>query len=209
MKRIIVGVAAAVAMAACGGSSSSAPTASVNGSTHGQAVQGQNSTSGPVTISSNGQASNVGAIVISNDANFCSDATANRQPKNLQFIVLALADVNATNGTTSPPAAPGDYQIYAGTGAPTSAKIAVLAYSQTDAMCKNQAAMDAAGSSGVVHLTGVNNGVFSGTFDVIVAETDASGNATSTTDHWTGSFNPSSCPGLSAAVSNQTAAACF
>lgn len=70
------------------------------------------------------------------------------------------------------------------------AKGAGILVSQTDVTCKDQPAQDATGASGVVHLTGLDNGVFSGTFDLTVAETDASSNVTSTADHLTGSFRP-------------------
>ena len=208
MRRVIVGVTAVVAMAACGGSS--APATSINGSIHGQSVQGRSATSSAVTINTNGKSTNFAAILISTDDNLCSELSSGRQPKNLQATGLWLFDSNTSSGSLSlsAPVAAGDYQVFIGSGTPPS-KGAMIGYSQTDASCNRQPALGAIASSGVVHLTGVNNGVYSGSFDITVAETDSTGAATSTTDHWTGSFQPSPCPGLNAAFFNQTPLTCF
>ena len=196
MKRMIVGVAVSMALA-CGGNSA-APANSVNGTIHGQSVQTQNGVSAAVAINSSGVQTNFAMIILSNDGNLCSDLAANKEPKNSQGVELLVSDWNSTNHTSSVPVAAGDYQVTDGTGAPP-AKNAVVFYGQSDASCKS--ALGATGMSGVVHITSVNNGVFSGSFDIVVAETDANGATTSTTDHWTGTFNPSLCASLSASLS--------
>ena len=208
MKRMIVGVAVSMAVA-CGGSS--APANSVNGTIHGQSVQTQNGVSAAVMINSGGVQAAFGEIFLSNDGNLCSDLAANKQPKNSQGFVLLVTDWNSTTKTFSVPVAAGDYQVTAGTGGAPPAKGAFTFYGQSDASCQTEKALGATGMSGVVHITSVNNGVFSGSFDIVVAEDDATGAATSTTDHWTGTFNPSLCAGLSAAFStnNSTPPTCY
>ena len=170
------------------------------GSVHGRSLSVPHAISGSSPGAPGGDAA---LIVLTDDAAACEDVTANRQPKNAQFLVLALADVNPSTGAFTAPVAAGDYQVVVGTGAPP-AKVAGLHYSPTDTACKAQLAMSAEGKSGVVHLTSVSNGIFSGTFDLMVAETDMNGAATSTTDHLTGSFHPSACAGIGAAFSSNS-----
>jgi hypothetical protein len=206
MKRAL-SLLASMAMGACGGSGGVSSSASVSGNVHGNPVQTSNAISGNASFNNNGQMTQVGAILISNDGQLCADAGANKQPKNAQLLFLGLADVS--NGAFSVPVAAGDYQVYvSGSGSPP-AKIALAQYIRTDATCQTQQAQSALAASGVVHLTGVSNGAYTGTFDLTVAETDASGNATSTTDHLTGSFNGASCAALNGALNSGTNTTCY
>lgn len=209
MKRPAILLAAMVS--ACGGGTGVSASANVTGTVHGNPPQASSAISGASTTSTGNGTASIAAIFLSNDGALCADAAANKQPKNLEGLFLGLADLNTSTGATTVPVAAGDYQVYAtaGSSSPPGSKIALVFYERTDASCQALKGQSAQGASGVVHLTGVSNGVFSGTFDITLAETDASGNATSTTDHLTGSFNPTACAALSSAFNGSGTAACY
>lgn len=207
MNRFKLVSAAALALStACGGGVSS--NATVTGTLKGKPLNNPEAISSVANLQTSGGSAGVAAIIISNQPALCADVGANKEPKSSQYLVIALANVDTSTGTFTAATTAGDYTVYGGSGAPA-ARLAVVVGSQTDDQCKNQANFDEQGLSGVVHLTGVNNGAYKGTFDVTLTSTDGNGHATGTPDHLTGSFDATACAGLGTLLVSNRNATCF
>ncbi len=185
--------------AACGGGSNS--DATVNGAIRGNTLPVSDTISATATVQFSGPPAttiNVGVIGISSSGGLCGKLTAGQEPKNSQYLLLFLTDINSVTGQTTAPSAAGTYSVYSGTGtAPT--KLAIVNYIKTDATCRSTAATMANGISGMVVLTAASNGSYSGTFDITF----------DTGDHVTGSFRASNCAALSTLISEQRTTTCI
>lgn len=206
-RTILAASALCLASLACGGGSSSG-SATFSGNVRGQSFKPAEAISQQVTISSSGSPTTVDAIVITNNGGLCQKLTGNQEPKNSQYLILFLGDVNQTSGAITAPATTGTFTVYTGAGgtAPP-AHIALVLYSATDAACKDTTSTS--GVSGTVTLTGIDNGSYAGSFDVTVQSQDAAGAAVGAPEHVTGSFGAKSCSGLSSLASQNRTTTCI
>ena len=145
------------------------------------------------------------AIALTSQPGLCAMVSAGQEPKGTQYLFVFLGTLAAQDGGSvklGPPSAPGEFTVFAGAGAPSTANVAVIVAQTTDASCAEDPALGATGVSGSVRLQAVNGQSFAGTFDLVVAEgVDSSGSPTGQTEHVTGTFSTRSCPGLSALLS--------
>jgi len=140
---------------------------------------------------------NLGLLTIASSSGLCSNANANREPKNTQYLLMAFGDLNPTIGQVSPPTAPGVYVVN-GPGT----KAALAYHAQTDASCHEIPGTQERGVSGTITLNSVNNGSYSGTFDITIG-------SGSSPDHVTGSFNAPNCPASAVFADPHRATTCF
>lgn len=185
--------AAAAVCFACGGGVG----VSVNGTVKGQSLKPADTVSAPVTVTvpkpgGGTTTATVAGVVISDVSGLCAKASSNTTPKSAHFLFLGAADVNPTSFQITAASSAGTYSIYGG-GAPP-AKVAEVVFYSYDATCTQIASQSATATSGTVILTSVNNGSYSGNFDV----TFDSG------DHVTGSFSASNCANLNVYFSANT-----
>jgi len=116
-------------------------------------------------------------IVLSSSPDQCVPAAQQVQHPGETALLLLLSDDDSTGHPIVPPP-PGTYTI--NTGSPT---LATVEGNILDANCLNNADNDALASTGTVVLSGVKNGIFEGTFDVLM----------DSGDHITGSFVAPTC----------------
>jgi hypothetical protein len=184
-----------VLAAACGGGSSSSGINTFNGTIHGQSFSPTESISNTVLVAA-GTGNTAGVVVMSNATGTCADVTANKQPKNITVMIIALEDVNITTGAFTAPTAPGTYTV----SVSPQAKLALVNFVVTDANCKAISSQSATSASGTVTITSVSNGTYEGTYDITM----------NSNDHVTGSFSASACAGISPAfVSGNANPTCF
>ncbi len=171
--------AAFLACGACGGGSSS--PASVSGTMSGQSMDARDALSKVVTVGTD----SVGAILISNSPNTCAKLSANQQPRNAKWIVIAIGTQSGSRA--SAPTGTGNYTVYSQAAiVGATGNVALAVYAATDANCVAVSRIEA--TSGTVVLTRVDSSGYSGTFDVTFS--DAS--------HVTGSFSASTCAAFGA-----------
>jgi hypothetical protein len=185
--------------AACG------PPASVNGTLGGMVMHVADAISTNATVirvlkDGTVTRTNEGLLFITNMPTYCNAVATSKQIKNMQRVELDFVDLvsgDATNGfVTAAPTSPGTYDAYAGQAAP--AKVFVGAYEQSDASCLFPDVPPLT-NGGVVTLTGVNNGSYSGNFDVMFDNGD----------HITGAFGTNNCTPLSVAINSATTPVCL
>ena len=182
--RKIVAAASLAICAACGGSKTYnlSGTATVNPP---NTVGGIALTPGDaVSLVVPQSGSNVGAIVISSQANQCNELNAHRDLKNGVLLSIALG-VHAAGSSTITPPTLGTYTIFSRaniTG--QTGNIGDALFLTTNATCGITAQTEA--TSGTVTLTRVDENGYGGTFDLMFG----------TTDHLVGSFNSGSCSAL-------------
>ncbi|TMA28567.1 MAG: hypothetical protein E6J78_05475 [Deltaproteobacteria bacterium] len=175
-------VASAAVSLACGGG----VNASVNGTIKGQSLKPADTVSAPVTVAlTGGGTASLAGVVVSDVPGLCAKAASNTTPKSAHILFLGAGDVNPTSFQITAASTAGTYSIYGGSGAPP-AKVADVSFFSYDASCTEITTQSASATSGTVTLTSVNNGSYSGNFDV----TFDSG------DHVTGSFSASNCANL-------------
>jgi hypothetical protein len=116
-----------------------------------------------------------GLIVITNSEDACADLAADRQPANLQKIVIRVG--TRTGGLLSAPQLPGTYAVVqsvpyaAGNG-----NMALVEYGATDADCVANDRIIA--GVGTVTLTELSPEGYSGTFDVRAGYAEVTGSFT-------------------------------
>jgi len=143
---------------------------------------------------------NTGAVVITNNAGLCGLANSNKEPKNSQYLLLLLGDINLATGQVTAPTAPGTYSVFtSGTPPP---KVALVSYSLTDATCQPIASAAEESISGTVTLTTANNGTYAGTFDVNMQ-------GAAQVDHVAGGFNAVNCPALAPLIGTMRTTTCI
>ena len=179
MTRLIAAMCLAVA---CGGSGSS----EVAGTVRGQAFT--------PTETISGASSTTAYILLANAASLCADATANKEPKNTESVLITLQDVNLANNATTAPSATGTYTLSG-----SAPHFAAVQFTTTDASCAGIAAKSAAGATGTVTLTTASAGQYAGSIDVVF----------DSTDHLTGNFSATACAGLPALFEGSTPPTCF
>ncbi len=183
MRRIMLAVVLALCAACGGGSDGGRSPASVNGAIGGQSMTARDAISNVLQV---GGGNSAAGILITNVANTCAMLSANRQPRNVQAIIILMGNQSA--GGVTAPTSTGPYTVYPLSGPPpATGNVAFVAYGASDASCKGVASYD--GASGNVTLTRVDSSGYAGTFDVTFS--GAGGRIT-------GSFTSSTCPGLSA-----------
>jgi hypothetical protein len=183
-------MAAALLTAACDSNGLSGFT----GTVHGQSFSPTEAISNATPVSA-GSANTAAVILISNASGSCTDAAADRQPKNTTSMLITLADVNLTTGATAAPIAPGVYTVSPG----RALRSAIVVFETTDASCQAISSQSASAASGTVSLNSVSDGAYAGRFDLMM---DSS-------DHVTGTFNAVTCAGISTLFSSDTAPTCF
>ena len=217
MIRSLIAVTVIAALAgACGGSNNTSGSATFTGTVKGQSFTPKEaqSTTGTVTLSATTQPVQAASIVITDQAGLCANVGANKEKAGSHYLVILLAQITQISPTVVTVAAttPGDYAIFSTVGTPSAANFSVVFGQTTDASCKDVAANDALGVSGTVHLTSASNGVYAGSYDVMLAAIDATtGSPVSggTNEHVTGTFNTSSCAGLAPFIKIQRTFTCF
>jgi hypothetical protein len=213
IRRLLCSTAAAAALlgAACGDSGSSG-SVTFTGTVRSQTFAPKEAISTQATITTSSGQAQVAAIIFDNKGGVCTLAASNKEPGSSQYLVLALGNLNidsSGNVTITAPTAAGDYSVWSqASGTVPAAHLALVFAQTTDAQCKDVASGDAGGINGTVHLTGVNSGAYTGTFDINTAQQDASGNAVGTPEHATGSFSSTACASLGAYVSTQRNTVC-
>ena len=209
-RSIIAASALAAASISCGSGSSysSGGSATVSGNLRGQSLRPADAISKTLTISTGSGPFTVAAIVITNNGGLCQKLTANQEPKNLQYLFFFLGDVNGATGAITAPAATGVFTLHnaAANSAPP-AHLALVLYGSTNTSCKDADSTN--GASGTVTLTGIDNGSYTGSFDVNVLTQDANGNASFGPEHITGTFSAKSCGGLSTLSSQTRTTSCI
>jgi len=141
-----------------------------------------------------------GVVAITNNAGLCGLANSNKEPKNSQYLILVLGDINLATGQITAPTAPGTYSVFT-TGTPPP-KAAGVTYSLTDATCQPIASAAENAISGTVTLTTANNGTYAGTFDVNMQ-------GAAQVDHVTGGFNAANCPALAPLIGTMRTTTCI
>jgi hypothetical protein len=132
-------------------------------------------------------------IVLSSSRDACTPADAQiAHPGETTLIVIA-ADVTGTDShTTEAPGAPGTYPVIDITTQTTPGPRFAFAYtSRLDASCGNPAEDQTSSVSGSLVLTAAHDGVYAGTFDIVL----------DSADHITGEFHPTACSTLPAIFS--------
>ena len=190
-------------LACGGGGGSNTGSATVVGNINGRAFQAADAISGNVSIPLGPPINtlNGSAIAIASNGGLCGLLSANKEPKNSQYLVVVLTDLNLASMQSTAPSTPGIYTVYSGTGTLPS-KLALVTYVRTDANCAAVASEQ--GTDGTVTVSTINNGAYSGTFDVH-AQPAGGG----TVDHVSGTFNAASCPGLGPLVSTTQNTTCI
>jgi len=183
----------------CGGSANNV-AATVVGTFNGRSLQAGDAISANVVAPVGGQQVNTGAVVITNNAGLCGLANSNKEPKNSQYLLLVLGDINLATGQITAPTAPGTYSVFiSGTPPP---RVALVSYSLTDATCQPIASAAEESISGTVTLTTANNGTYAGTFDVNMQ-------GAAQVDHVTGGFNAVNCPALAPLIGTMRTTICI
>jgi hypothetical protein len=207
IKSIFAAAALAALGAACGGGSSGG-SATFTGNVRGQPLTPKDAISTNATIQTQSGPANVVAVVITNQTGLCANVTANKEAKNSQYFVVTLGVLDSSFAINAPTAT-GTFSVYSGVGRPSSANLAIVVASTTDATCKDDTVHSATGITGSVVLSAINGKNYTGTFDLNVSATDANGQPTGTADHVTGSFSSVDCPGLSALVAQTRNTTCI
>jgi hypothetical protein len=190
----------AAAALACGGGSSSAPvvpgSATMSGKVRGIPVTAADSTSAQLQLTlQGGQVVHEAAIVISSAPAICSQMGAGKEPKNTQYLLLALAEKDGS--TAVAPKGPGTFPIV--TSATTGAtRAAAATFLSTDATCRDPVGTTGTqATAGSVTLTAVGT-TYTGTFAVTL----------STNDQLSGTFTAPDCPGLANVLLGVTGTTC-
>jgi hypothetical protein len=202
---LVVAISAALACNTGGGGSAAVGSATINGNINGHAFQAADAIAANVMvpIQNTTTTASSGLVAIASNSGLCADVNANKEPKSTQYLLLAFTDVNPTTGQTSTPTAPGVYVVSSGTGLPPP-KVAIAFYNQTDASCRDVPGAFETAVSGTITLSSVNNGSYSGSFDLAMG-----GGATGPADHITGSFNAPNCPGVAIIINQNRNTTCF
>jgi len=184
-------LAVALALASCGGNSSSGTsqgTATFSGTIRGNTMTPRDASAAVVSFSANGVPGKAAVIAITSASGICSELTSGKEPKNTQYLVLTPFKLQP-DFSAIPPPAPGTYTVGA-----LSIENAVAVFSGTDASCGLNLASAARATSGQITLTAVGNrytgsyqltfdfgDVVSGTFDApVCANVDVSQAGTGT-----------------------------
>jgi hypothetical protein len=180
------------ALVACTSSSASDGPDAITGTIRGNPYPVAESIS--ATLSSNRGSRAV--IVLSSASDTCTPADAQiAHPGETTLIVMAF-DVTGTT-TTAAPGAPGTYPIVDVTSqVPPGPRLAFAYTSRLDANCGNPADAQTGSVSGSLVLTDVHDGVYAGTFDIVL----------DSADHITGEFHPTACRTLPAIFSGSNPA---
>ena len=149
----------------------------------------------------------VAAIVLTSATGLCSKVSASQEPKSTQYFVLALGEVDYNTRTVTPPSGAFSYAVTY-TGLPPT-RFAKILFQGTDASCKAVSAQGVGGVNGTVQLTRADANGYTGTFDLNLQQTDASGHVTGTADHVTGTFNTTNCAGLAGLVATNRHTTCM
>ena len=120
-------------------------------------------------------------IALTSSADQCVPSAQQVQHPYETALLILLADYDASTGHATAPVASGTYTI--NTGSTMLPHGATVEGNILDASCVNNADNAALASSGSVTLSGVANGTFSGTFDVLM----------DSGEHITGSFAAPTC----------------
>src|ERR1041384_1179072 len=172
---------------ACGGDDGDTPIV-----VKGQHLVVADTISGSATLGSS--SNTAGLIILTNVSGACADLTQGKRPKNSMTLGFFLTDVNQTTFATSAPTAPGTYTI---SGSAT--KSAEVSFETYDGTCAKVGSASDDGATGTVNLTGINNGAYSGDFDVIFTGGD----------HIKGSFGGTACGSMNDTVNQGNSFTCI
>lgn len=188
-------------MVACGGSATGADASGsgpnhVDGLVNGKAFDAREAMSSHVLSASGlGFSSDVEIIELTDYAGACADAGSNTAPTGSLILALAVG-IRDAQGKSTVPTGPGTFTVYSPvTGLPKSASVAAVYYGSG---CQKSVSYE--GISGTVTLTSIaSDGVFAGTFDVMISCASFSSCA-GPDAHITGSFSSTTCTALSVNV---------
>ncbi|HEY2031543.1 MAG TPA: hypothetical protein VGH20_20265 [Myxococcales bacterium] len=166
---------------ACGGGSG--PSALDNGTIRGRAFTATDSAATVLSFSANDVEL---SLVVTDTPAFCDTLTQNKTPKNVAALIIAAADFDASTGALTPPTVPGTHTIVAQINPSANAKVANLSYVHDDDACQAISADGATAVSGSITFTSIANGVYTGTYDVVL----------NSNDRVKGSFTSQNCPAL-------------
>ena len=121
-------------------------------------------------------------VIMSTMPGICTRITADTIDPSERLITITMTDDTSSSG--SPPSAPGTYTVLT---MGTTGHDGGLGADVFDAMCTHDDSASVNATSGSIQLASLAGNVFEGTFDVAFSVTG---------DHVTGSFAPTSCPGL-------------
>ena len=214
--KTMMAAAALVLAIGCGSGSGGSTTgsASFTGTVRGQSFSPKETLSTDATIPTSQGAANVGAVILTDQANTCSHAGANSEAKGSKYFVIALGEllINGSDLSIIKPKGPGNFGVYslASGGFPPS-KLAIVVSETTGNDCKDTAALEAVGTGGTVRVTSISNGSYAGDFDITLTEGDGNGDPKSggSTDHVTGTFSAAGCASLGALVSTTRSTTCL
>lgn len=182
-------VLALALVCACGGGP---PTAVDNGSIRGRAFTAADSAATVISFSTSDVEL---SVIVTDTPGFCDELTQNKTPKNVAALIIDAANFDSKSGALSAPTGPGTHTIVGNINPNADAKLATVSYVHDDATCQAIGSDAAAAVSGTVTFTSIANGVYTGSYDVVL----------SSNDRVKGSFNSQTC----AALSGSTAPTCF
>ena len=188
---IVLAISMALACSGGGGN------VTVDGTLNGHAFHAADAVATNATVLIEDLPVNLGLLTIASSSALCANANANREAKNTQYLLMAFGDVNPTTAQISPPTAPGVYVV----GQPSTLGASAY-YTQTDASCHEISGAPERGGSGTITLSSVNNGSYSGSFDLRMG-------GGSSPDHITGSFSAPNCPASAVFADAHRATTCF
>jgi len=127
------------------------------------------------------------SVIVTDTPAFCDELTQNKTPKNVAALIISVANFDSKTGSLSAPTAPGTHAIVGQINTANDAKVANLSYVHDDATCQAIMAENAKAVSGSVTFTSIANGVYTGSYDVVL----------DTNDRVKGSFSSQTCAALS------------
>jgi hypothetical protein len=173
-------------LALAAGCGTSASSASVVGTVHGQALTPTDAISATASVALASGTVPAAALIFSDAGALCTKVTANQEPASARALLLFLADADPVTGGITAAAGTGTWSIFiVGSGNPP-AHFAVASFGVNDEACHQIAAQSAGAVAGTVTLTRNDSSSYAGSYDL----TFDSG------DRVTGSFDTAACRGL-------------
>jgi hypothetical protein len=208
----MLGAAGLTLAVACGGGGGSSVV--FNGTIRGQTITPKEAVSANATVATPQGAADVAGIVLSNQTNTCSNAGANKEPKNSQYFVILLGVLNLQTAKITAPSKPDTFTVWDpvhGGSIPSSANVALVYSEVTDAQCHIQATTEAIGVTGQVRIKAIDNSAYSGEFDVTLTDGDGTGTSVPgrPTYRATGSFSAQACQSIGELIKTQRSTQCI
>jgi hypothetical protein len=140
-----------------------------------------------ISATENANGASAGIIAMSTKPDLCTRIASETLDKNENILLIEVADVDATTQAPTAPTSPGLYPVAAGSASGPASVVRAL-FVGSDCTTDNEE--DSTG--GTITLTFASDGVYNGSFDVVMSEAVLP----STQDQVTGSFAPAYCAEL-------------